>query len=68
MDGFDARATAAATYKCRGTVRAGQQRRRSMPWSALLTIATGTAILLSGLNALVQIVKVAIEYGYAHWG
>jgi hypothetical protein len=68
MDGLDANATAAATYKCHSAHGAGQQQRRAMPWSALLTIATATAVLFSGLNALVQIVKVAIEYGYAHRG
>ncbi len=35
--------------------------------SRLLAGATATAILLSGLNALVQIVKIAVEYVPGGW-
>lgn len=35
-------------------------------WLRLLAAATAAAALLSGLNALVQISKVALEYGRQH--
>ena len=31
-------------------------------WSIVLAIATATAILMSGLNGLVQVVKVIVEF------
>jgi hypothetical protein len=44
----------------RGSRGAIAQERR---WSFVLAIATAAAILLSGLNGLVQILKVLVESG-----
>lgn len=68
MDRFEA--GKAATTTCNGEDRSGSvsQRRSPIAWSGLLAMATAAAILVSGLNGLVQIVKVAIECGITHRG
>lgn len=66
MDGFDL--SAAATCNRDDRIGGADQRRRQIAWSTLLAIATATAVLISGLNGLVQIVKVAIECSYLHRG
>jgi hypothetical protein len=43
-----------------------EQRRKVVAgcsWSIVLAVATATAILMSGLNGLVQIVRVVVESG-----
>ena len=49
-----------------GINAAEQPRLKAATWPRLLAGATATAILLSGLNAFVQICKVAIAYGCQH--
>jgi hypothetical protein len=43
-------------------------RRAAIALSGLLAIATATAVLVSGLNGLVQIVKVAVELAHTRGG
>jgi hypothetical protein len=39
----------------------GRRPRIRISWPRLVAIATATAILISGLNGLVQVLKVAVE-------
>ena len=66
MDRRDERTLAARTCACRVRSRSARRRRPALAWSSLLTAATATAVLMSGLNGFVQIMKVAIECCYAH--
>ncbi len=63
MDSLDthARADAART----GDVRRSP-RRRHLPGATLLTTAVSTAVIISGLNGLVQIIKVIVEVSAEH--
>ena len=67
MDRLDEGAVAAkAMCTCEGRIGTAGRRRPLVAWSSLLTAATATAVLVSGLNGLVQIMKVAIECSFAH--
>jgi hypothetical protein len=59
MNDFDASAAP------NGQDRAGCGPRQLISCSGLLAVATATAVLVSGLNGLVQIMKIVIECGYA---
>jgi hypothetical protein len=67
MDGLDAEPARAMCSRCEEIYGATQQR-HSISWSELLAVATATAVLISGLNGLLQIMKIVIECGYAHRG
>lgn len=66
MDGFDASST--ATCNRGDGIEDVRRLRQPIVWSGLLAIATATAVLISGLNGLVQIVKAAIECSYWYRG
>lgn len=65
MDRVDAGPAVAATCDGEGRIGAAGERPPGA-WSSVLTVATATAVLLSGLNGFVQIIKVALECAYAH--
>lgn len=58
MDGFEGNLSVGPRE---GIGKHGRQCRLSVQCSELLAAATAIAVLLSGLNGLVQIVKAAIE-------
>ena len=62
MDSLDTHARADART---GDVRRSP-RRRHLPGATLLTTAVSTAVIISGLNGLVQIIKVIVEVSAEH--
>jgi hypothetical protein len=65
VDRRDERTVAGKMCACEGRMERVRPR-SALAWSSLLTAATATAVLMSGLNGFVQIMKVAIECCYAH--